>query len=359
MPILPGSTIGILGGGQLGRMTAMAARSYGYRVQVLDPDPSCPARFVVDACFEASWDDAHEAAALARGSDVVTLEIEQVAIASIHAAAKYAPVRPGAHLLEVIQDRLVQRAWLARHGFPVGDHRAVTTAAELASALADFGNDVFIKAARGGYDGRSQLRLTPKDRVDPRFSGKVDPGFSRGKQPLTPRRSLANSPANPSSSNAPSICNPNSPSSSPVAPPENPWCTPPPPTITNARFSNGRSSPRNYPKRSPAAPPRSPPPSPSSSPSKACSSSRCSSSSPENSSSTSSPPAPTTATIRVNAPASPVSSSSTSAPSATFPSVAEDHPPRRHRQPPRRSLAQLRGSNTRAPRQREGWESGT
>ena len=60
--ILPGSTIGILGGGQLGRMMAMAARAMGYRVQVLDPDPSCPARFVVDACFEAGWDDARAAA---------------------------------------------------------------------------------------------------------------------------------------------------------------------------------------------------------------------------------------------------------------------------------------------------------
>src|SRR5213592_3275052 len=76
--ILPGSTIGILGGGQLGRMTAMAARSLGYRVQVLDPDRSCPASFVVDSCFTASFDDAHAAADLARGSDVVTLEIEQI-----------------------------------------------------------------------------------------------------------------------------------------------------------------------------------------------------------------------------------------------------------------------------------------
>src|SRR5271168_2273265 len=103
-PILPGQTIGILGGGQLGRMTAMAARSLGYRVQVLDPDPSCPARFVVDACFEASWDDAAAAANLARGCDVITLEIEQVSIASLHAAAKFAPVRPSAAVLEIVQD---------------------------------------------------------------------------------------------------------------------------------------------------------------------------------------------------------------------------------------------------------------
>ncbi len=138
MPINPGSTIGFLGGGQLGRMTAMAARSFGYRSQVLDPDPACPARFIVDACFEASWDDARAAADLARGSDVVTLEIEQVSLASLAAAEKYAPVRPGPHVLAIIQDRIAQRAWLTRHGFPTGPHQAATTAAELASALAAF-----------------------------------------------------------------------------------------------------------------------------------------------------------------------------------------------------------------------------
>src|SRR5579871_702013 len=90
--LLPGSTIGIFGGGQLGRLTAIAARSMGYRIHVLDPDPGCPARFVVDQCVEAGWDDAHEASRLARGCDVITLEIEQVSLASLHAAAAYAPV---------------------------------------------------------------------------------------------------------------------------------------------------------------------------------------------------------------------------------------------------------------------------
>ncbi len=106
--IIQGSTIGILGGGQLGRMTAMAARSLGYRVQVMDPDPSSPARFVVDACFVGSWDDARAAADLARGSDVVTLEIEQISLASLDAAAKHAPVRPGRDILAMVQDRIRQ-----------------------------------------------------------------------------------------------------------------------------------------------------------------------------------------------------------------------------------------------------------
>ncbi len=157
--ILPGATIGILGGGQLGRMVAMAARSLGYRVQVLDPDPSCPARFVVDACFEATWEDARAAANLARGCDVVTLEIEQVSIASLEAAAKFAPVRPGAAMLTVIQDRIAQKNWLAGHGFPVGVYRAIYAEEDLQKAIPELGGRCFLKSARGGYDGRSQAKV--------------------------------------------------------------------------------------------------------------------------------------------------------------------------------------------------------
>jgi 5-(carboxyamino)imidazole ribonucleotide synthase len=157
--ILPGATIGILGGGQLGRMTAMAARALGYRIQVMDPDPSCPARFVVDACFEGNWNDARAAADLARGSDVVTLEIEQVSLACLEAAAKYAPVRPGASALRIIQDRILQKNWLRDHGFPLGEYRAIESEADLTRAVAELGPQLFIKSARGGYDGRSQVKL--------------------------------------------------------------------------------------------------------------------------------------------------------------------------------------------------------
>jgi 5-(carboxyamino)imidazole ribonucleotide synthase len=158
-PILPGSTIGILGGGQLGRMTAMAARSLGYRIHVMDPDPSCPARFVVDACFEGDWDDAHAAADLARGSDVVTLEIEQVSLACLDAASQYGPVRPGRSLLQIIQDRILQKDWLRDHGFPVGRYRAIQTQADLQEAALALGGRCFVKTARGGYDGRGQAKI--------------------------------------------------------------------------------------------------------------------------------------------------------------------------------------------------------
>lgn len=158
-PILPGATIGIFGGGQLGRMTAMAARAMGYRIQVLDPDPACPARFVVDACIEASWDDAREAANLARGCDVVTLEIEQISLASMEAAAGFAPVRPGRAMLAVIQDRIEQKDWLKKNGFPIGDYRAVRSEEELREAVRELGGRVFCKSATGGYDGRGQGKV--------------------------------------------------------------------------------------------------------------------------------------------------------------------------------------------------------
>jgi len=158
-PILPGATIGIFGGGQLGRMTAMAARAMGYRILVLDPDPACPARFVVDGCIEAGWDDSREAANLARGCDVVTLEIEQIATASMAAAASYAPVRPGGAMLAVIQDRIEQKDWLRRHGFPIGEYRAVRTLEELRDAVSALGGRCFCKSATGGYDGRGQGKV--------------------------------------------------------------------------------------------------------------------------------------------------------------------------------------------------------
>jgi 5-(carboxyamino)imidazole ribonucleotide synthase len=159
--IPPGSTIGILGGGQLGRMTAMAARSLGYRVQVLDPDPSCPARFIADSCFSAALDDVEAAEDLARGCDVVTIEIEKVGIAAMQAAEKHAPVRPSYKALEIIQHRARQKEWLSANALPVGAYRVVRSAAELERAAREIApaGDVYVKAAQGGYDGRGQAVL--------------------------------------------------------------------------------------------------------------------------------------------------------------------------------------------------------
>jgi 5-(carboxyamino)imidazole ribonucleotide synthase len=166
-PVLPGATIGIFGGGQLGRMTAMAARGMGYRILVLDPDPACPARFVVDGCIEAGWDDSREAANLARGCDVVTLEIEQISPASMEAAAHFAPVRPSGAMLAVIQDRIEQKDWLRRNGFPVGEYRAVRSLDELRTAVSELGGKCFCKSATGGYDGRGQGKVGFRQGADP------------------------------------------------------------------------------------------------------------------------------------------------------------------------------------------------
>jgi 5-(carboxyamino)imidazole ribonucleotide synthase len=155
--IQPPATIGILGGGQLGRMTAMAARSMGFRIHVLDPDANCSAAPVADRVVAAKFDDVDAARELARHCDVITLEIEQIATSVIDAAAAYAPARPGSSLVGIVQDRAAQKRWLRTNGFPLGDYREVASQADVQSALDGFG-EIFLKASRGGYDGRSQVR---------------------------------------------------------------------------------------------------------------------------------------------------------------------------------------------------------
>jgi 5-(carboxyamino)imidazole ribonucleotide synthase len=158
--------LAIMGGGQLGRLMAMAARNLGQRVRVLDPSADCPARPVVDDLVTAPFDDEIAAAWLARGSAAVTFEIESVGIGALRAAERHAPVRPRPEALEIVQDRAAQKAWLAAHGFPVGPHRVVDTGAALDEAIDAFGS-VFVKSCRGGYDGRGQARVqSPADRAD-------------------------------------------------------------------------------------------------------------------------------------------------------------------------------------------------
>lgn len=157
--ILPGRTIGIFGGGQLGRMMAMAARQFGYKVHVLDPDPACPAAYVVDKVIEAGWKDDWNARNLARECDVVTLEIEQIAIASLEAARSECPVRPGPEMLAIIQNRAEQKDWLRRNLFPVGEYRVCHSEEQLYAAVDELGGNCFVKSATGGYDGRGQVRL--------------------------------------------------------------------------------------------------------------------------------------------------------------------------------------------------------
>jgi 5-(carboxyamino)imidazole ribonucleotide synthase len=157
--ILPGSLLAILGGGQLGRMTAMAARTMGYRVRVMDPEARCPASFVADETIVGRWDDVDAARRLAAGADAVTLEIEQIGVEALREVASLAPLRPGVEPIRIIQDKTLQKTWLAENGFPVGPFRVVRSEAELHKAVAALGGQVFLKIGHGGYDGRGQARI--------------------------------------------------------------------------------------------------------------------------------------------------------------------------------------------------------
>jgi 5-(carboxyamino)imidazole ribonucleotide synthase len=164
--IPPGATIGLLGGGQLGRMTGYAARSLGYDVHVLDPDPDCPARAIASRTTTASFRDAAAAADLARHVDVVTLEIEQIGPDALAAVSNIVPLRPSAEAVIIVQDRLRQRTWLDANGFPLGPWRPAVSAADASAAVAAMGRSVFKKPV-GGYDGRGQARVGHQDDAAP------------------------------------------------------------------------------------------------------------------------------------------------------------------------------------------------
>jgi 5-(carboxyamino)imidazole ribonucleotide synthase len=117
----------------------------------------------VDRVVVAAFDDVEGARELARGCDVLTIEIEQIAPEALEAALELAPVRPGADLLRVVQHRGRQKQWLADNGFPVGAYAHVDSAEALAAAARDLGPSLFVKACEGGYDGRSQLRFDGVD----------------------------------------------------------------------------------------------------------------------------------------------------------------------------------------------------
>ncbi len=162
-PIEPPATVAILGGGQLGRMLALAARPLGYRIAVLDPDPACPARAVADRFVEGGYADVEAAFRVAEDADVVTCELEHVAVEALARLHGERPVRPRAFALSVTQDRLEERRAVEREAIGVAAWRAVADEAELWSALEELGLPVRLKAARGGYDGRGQVRIASPD----------------------------------------------------------------------------------------------------------------------------------------------------------------------------------------------------
>ncbi|MCF6115779.1 MAG: 5-(carboxyamino)imidazole ribonucleotide synthase [Mesorhizobium sp.] len=156
MSLAAGSTIGIIGGGQLGRMLAMAAARLGYRTVVLEPQPDCPAAQVANRQITAAYDDTAALAELAAVSAVVTYEFENVPVMAASALAVTVPVYPPARALEVAQDRVVEKKFLNGIGIPTADFCPVDNDDELTAALKKFDGSGILKTRRMGYDGKGQ-----------------------------------------------------------------------------------------------------------------------------------------------------------------------------------------------------------
>ena len=139
LPLPPGSTLGIIGGGQLGRMLSQAASRLGFDVVILDPEADSPAGRVSARQIVAAYDDPKALSALGRAADVVTFEFENVPVASLDALEAVVPCRPGRRALSVCQDRLQEKAFLAGAGVPVAPWRAVPSREDLSAAVAELG----------------------------------------------------------------------------------------------------------------------------------------------------------------------------------------------------------------------------
>ncbi len=170
-PLPPGAAIGIVGGGQLGRMLASAAARLGFRTLVLDPDQDCPAAQTANGIVVGAYDDRTALAELARQVSVVTYEFENVPVAPISALARLVPVRPCVEALEVAQDRVTEKAFLNGIGIETAPWRAVDDEAELAHALLDLGGDCILKTRRLGYDGKGQATIRAGAPIDGIFAG--------------------------------------------------------------------------------------------------------------------------------------------------------------------------------------------
>ena len=156
--ILPGATLGVLGGGQLGRMFAHAAQAMGYFTAVLDPDATSPAGRISHQHIRSGYSDAHGLAELARVCAAVTTEFENVPAASLNQLAQTLPVAPAGSAVAIAQDRAAEKAHFVRCGVPVAPHAVIETPEQLAAVPADLLPGI-LKTARMGYDGKGQVRV--------------------------------------------------------------------------------------------------------------------------------------------------------------------------------------------------------
>jgi 5-(carboxyamino)imidazole ribonucleotide synthase len=166
MPLKPGDTIGILGGGQLGRMLALAAARLGLRCQVFSPDPDSPAFDVVQHATCAEYADVEALELFANDVDVITYEFENVPAAAAMILAARRPVLPGQKILETTQDRLAEKDFVTRLGIGTADYADVTSTESLRAALSRIGLPAVLKTRRFGYDGKGQAMLREGDDID-------------------------------------------------------------------------------------------------------------------------------------------------------------------------------------------------
>src|SRR4028119_278456 len=163
-PLLPGAAVGVLGGGQLGRMLTLAARRMGYRVHVFSPDADSPAGRVSNREWDAQYDDLEAVRGFGRSVDAVTLEFENIPAETVEELSSLVPVRPGLRALRTTQNRLREKEFLRGAGFPVAAFRGVADRASLAAAVEEVGVPAVLKTAGFGYDGKGQTRIsTPED----------------------------------------------------------------------------------------------------------------------------------------------------------------------------------------------------
>jgi len=165
-PLQMGAAIGILGGGQLGRMTAMAANRLGYRVIVMSPNKNDPAAVFAQRHVRAAFDDTDALADFANLVDVVTYEQEQIPLAPVQWLSKRVPVLPGCRALEISQDRILEKAFLSSVGLSTAPWRPVRSKEELLQAILEIGKLSIFKVAFGGYDGKGQTLIDDASDAD-------------------------------------------------------------------------------------------------------------------------------------------------------------------------------------------------
>ena len=165
-PILPGSTVGVLGSGQLGRMFAMAARRMGYRVHTYSPDTDTPTGQVADLEVTADYLDLDRVREFAEGVQVLSFEFENVPTETARAAAERTLVRPAGNVLHIAQHRLREKTFLSQAGFPVAPFEVVRSAADLNAAIVRIGSPAILKTAGFGYDGKGQVKISSVEEVE-------------------------------------------------------------------------------------------------------------------------------------------------------------------------------------------------